>query len=227
MNQDRLLDALERDGYAVSEEPCQTEAELLDFASSLGEVLDQFGDVNVLDVVPREGAHPNGPFGRDQFPLHMDGVFMSARYFPTHVIFRAVSLPQGGSRHLLVDTRKVDARMSLRELDRLRSVTTRFTHPDHECAGDPGVLPIAPPQARPDDLYHGPVSDGSGWLRLLAPLVRVDGAFAEYFQIANQEAFELGAVRPGSVWVLDNRRVLHGRLPFEGERSIQRVHIRR
>jgi len=205
---------------------------VLALGRQLGPVVPQYGE-EVLELVPRRDAKQNGPFGYDAFPLHTDALFKKDGRTPDAIIMLCMHPGEGGE-HLLVNGHAVIAelqRTSRIDIDALLALEIAFCHKGEtvEDAADVFVLPVAPPQEEAGHLYRGPIYNISdARLRYATTLMnRIHNDFNEVSQAMEQSASPLQNVQTGSLWITDNKRILHGRKKIlSPERKMLRVHLK-
>lgn len=206
---------------------------VLEYSRRLGTIIPQYG-VDVLEIKPKDGAAPNGPFGMGVFPLHTDGIFRRDELCPDLVVMLCVR-PGKGGEHLVADAKTAIARLRGSMADRLDTLlgeTIVFLCSGSVATGTEGgrVLAVAPKSEPAADLYRGPIlNPQTGRLRysttLMSPLHEDHAALSSAL---NEQAFMVPDIASGTLWVVDNNRMVHGRKAIESDdRLMLRVHVKK
>lgn len=206
-----------------------------DLSARLGTLLPQYGE-SVVDIKPKPGAVPFGPFGTGLFPVHNDGMIQADHARPDYVAMFCVNPGEGGE-HAVVDAFAVierlrrDSTLPIDELLARRVQFLRHNDPIPAADNDVVALPVAPASANPANLYKGPIFDRVK--RVLrygkVSMSRVDQRFDEVSRVMEENAHAVERVKPGTVWIVDDRRMLHARrTEIRGnDRLMLRTHIKR
>lgn len=189
---------------------------LLRIARDLGTVVPQRGK-EVAVLRPREGAASNGPFGMGVFPMHTDALVLNDSHYPDFVLMLCIN-PGIGGDHFVSDGLSVIQGLR-RQIDGLGDILTKkqikFVHPGTEMQETDGmvVLPIAPRIEPAENLYEGPILDEeTGYLRFgTSVMKRVDERLEQVATTIIDRAYILDNVRRDTLWIIDNKRMLHGR----------------
>ena len=229
-----VLETLDRDGiWRIDDVPCGDDPHgwVLAFSRELGAVVPQYGQ-DVVEIRPKEGAAANGPFGMGAFPLHTDGIFRRDGLCPDLVVMLCVRPGEGGE-HLTVDARRVIEGLrgaTAGRLEDLLTGTITFLPAGSVPTGTEAgrVFAVAPKTEPVSDLYGGPIlQPATRRLRYSTTLMTpMHPEFAAFSAALNQAAAPLPDIRTGTLWVVDNNRMLHGREAIgTDDRLMLRVHV--
>lgn len=196
---DAIRAKLDEDGYFLSEKPIDADA-FANLCAALGPI------INRSEIRVEAGAATY--FKRkDPLPYHTDSPF--ARF----VAWRCEAQQDAGGEMRLKDTKPLFDVAPLAQVDALRRATARF--PAIKGAHEAGSLPVLSGDSR-----RGWRLNYAPWLiakdSLTPPAQRLVATLDEFPGVASVAI----PLRPGSLLIIDNRRMLHGRGELDGDKRI-------
>jgi alpha-ketoglutarate-dependent taurine dioxygenase len=204
----RILSEVEADGYlqlgpVEAEDP---DGYLLRLVSSFSEPTCFFRQPLVMNLRPRKGADLTSYAGTGGVDLHSDRSYVAAP--PRFIAMMCVTAGTNGGVPVISDAWK-----ALNDLDRGTIEELQAARFDFKFAADSERVG-----------YRGPVLSQAGRnynVRFRKDLItqKSDKAIAAFSEAVKKYAVRL-SVSPGTVWILDNYRMLHGRTAIrDGLRS--------
>jgi alpha-ketoglutarate-dependent taurine dioxygenase len=176
---------------------------LLDLVSSFATPLSYFDQPIIMDVTPKEGAEPASYAGRGKLDLHTDISWFSVP--PKYVAMMCIHPGDIGGVPLVADGFEALADLDPVTIELLKNRDVSFAAPSH--VNHSGHT--APIISMKDKNYQ---------IRFRSDLLRDQKteAIDLFSKAIDRHALHL-TIAPGSVWILDNYRILHGRTSINGD----------
>lgn len=195
---DSELRTLERQGWIClsGESRSCVAGRLVALARQVGRIVSFNGQPLIMDVKPRPGHFAGSSRGWGAFPLHTDVSWVQDP--PRYVIMGCVHPGEGGGASLVADALAAWKLLTARDRAWLKKKDVVFYPPSHVEAPTLSS-PIARMQGSPKfrfKLVAGDIPQPPPIANWASALKRVSWAFLP---------------EAGTVWILDNHRVLHGR----------------
>ena len=230
---ERLREALDENGFAVFG-GITSPQQFLGVAEEIGTPrryvqTDENGVTTLSSLEATKGIGQAGKFEVDhELQPHTDGCAMSE---PAQFLMLYCVQPDtlGGGESMLVDGKKVYERMIQQNPELLERLQT----PDSVVFG---------PKDKPEKQLRtsiisveddGLVSfrlrrDGEAWYvdqdGVLKPLSELDEELKPFYDLVEEEMTKF-TLQPGQGFIVNNRRMLHGRTKIQGEREVKRVQL--
>ena len=193
------LEEIEKSGYVYVDNVGlnNPDKSLEEFVSSFANPISYLGLPQVMDLKPKPGFQPASYAGTGEFDLHTDLTWYENP--PKYIAMFCVSHEAaGGGIPLLADGWHALASLAGADIDFLKTQPISFPPPDH--------IDYAP--------FQGPIiAERAGKLQVRFRydlLEEPETPIRNYFAAINQHVLQL-TVSPGSIFVFDNHRMLHGR----------------
>lgn len=185
---------------------------LLSLVSSFAEPISYFDQPLIMDVVPRDGANPASYAGTAKLDLHTDVSWVSVP--PRYVVMMCIDPGDGSGVPLVSDGWKGLADLPRDTIEQLKAQEVTFAAPSH--VDHWGCT--APIISQYDARYQ---------IRFRSDLLTEDttNAIDLFREAIKKHAIQL-VISPGSVWIVDNYRVLHGRteINMSSKRALKRMY---
>jgi alpha-ketoglutarate-dependent taurine dioxygenase len=217
MDPKRITAQLKERGWAYIEGVSLEEPDkaLEEIVSSFSKPVKHLDQPLVMDLKPALGAQPASYAGTGEFDLHTDLSWFEKP--PKYIAMLCITHDSaGGGIPIISDGRQALQAVSEKEARVLKKLRIHFPAPSHvKLAGHTG--PVATQER------------GSVSFRFRADLLKgkMPAAVARFFEAAKNNSFTLD-VKPGSVFIIDNHRMLHGRTEIlgglESERHFKRMY---
>ena len=195
----KLRQEIEKEGYVHLENIglADPNGDLEKYLGSLAKPIAYLGLPLVMDLKPKPGFQPASYAGTGEFDLHTDLSWYETP--PKYIgMFCVANESAHGGAPLLSDGWKALNDLEAAEVADLKSNAITFPPPDH--------IDYAP--------LTGPIveeQEGQPMIRFRYDLLTDPGpAVQHFFQAVNRRVIHLD-VQPGSIFIFDNHRMLHGR----------------
>lgn len=165
------------------------------FCDKIGKTVTYFGEPEIMDLKPKAGFIGASYAGTGEFARHTD---ISYGNPPRYLAIFCISPDRlGGGQSLIVDSRRVVAELT--DAERLFLERTNFEFPP-------------PPHVKDVQPFVGPVLSADGRVRFRFDLSNADlpGPVKRFSELADKHT-EVVTLEPGTLYVFDNHRFLHGR----------------
>jgi hypothetical protein len=215
--QRRILDTVRDAGYVLLD-PIETDdpdAMLLDLISSCFEPVTHFRNPMVMDLRPQRGMDPTSYAGAARVALHTDRAYVPRP--PRYIVMMCIVPDTDGGEPEIADGAAALAMLDETMIRDLRESEFPFL----EAAGSERVG------------FTGPIlsesSNGRDDIRFRRDLLPAHAgtAVTELGRALRRCTMRID-VRPGSVWIVDNHRVLHGRTELrngvDSKRHLKRMY---
>jgi alpha-ketoglutarate-dependent taurine dioxygenase len=213
---DFILSGIHSVGYVQLEaaEVQDPDIYLLELMSSFARPISYFDQPIIMNVKPIKGANPASYAGIGKLDLHTDITWFSTP--PKYIVMMCISVGEGGGIPLISDGWKALESIDGDTIESLKAHMVSFAAPSHvQYQGH--TAPILTQY------------DGKFRIRYRSDLLREDAteAINLFSKAVHKQATQL-AISPGSIWIVDNYRVLHGRTAIDAginsHRFLKRVY---
>lgn len=181
---------------------------LINLVSSFAKPISYFGQPIIMDVSPKEGANPASYAGTGKLDLHTDISWFSVP--PMYIAMMCIDPGDGSGVPLIADGWKALADLDNDTIEILKTHEVSFAAPNH--VNHWGHT--APILSQPSGKYQ---------IRFRSDLLRDEAteAIDLFSKAVNKYAIHM-EILPGSIWIVDNYRMLHGRTAINNNMSSKR-----
>jgi len=181
---------------------------LTDLVGSFAKPVSYFNQPMIMDVRPKKGANPASYAGTGKLDLHTDISWYSTP--PMYIAMICIDPGERGGVPLISDGWKALTDLDQSTVEQLKSREVRFAAPDHvNYSGH-----TAPIVSQIEGKYR---------IRFRPDLLKdtMSDSIDRFINAVNKRGRNI-VVSPGSIWIADNYRMLHGRTEIPSDVSSKR-----